>query len=190
MPEMRLRLVPDAPKVAGELRQPGMSEPVLEHSETEEWRVVASSPSYEVSSLGRVRRTTYLAIYRDSNGYAAVSLYENNRKKAKRVHILVGEAGFLGPKPSPKHQINHDNMDTMDARAKNLKYETGLENMRHSFRNGNRLLTTPRGENHRLSKLQPCQIHCIRTFAAATRWRQRRIGEHFGITQHATWCII
>jgi HNH endonuclease/NUMOD4 motif-containing protein len=175
-------------------QMPKMQKPLLEQAEieTEEWRTVREFPNYEVSNLGRVRRTTYITPYlQTGDEYLCVRIYDRNKRHERKVHGLVAAAGFIGPKPTPAHQVNHKDLNRTNARATNLEWMTQLENAQHSFREGHRLETVPRGEQHRLSKLHPHQIQCIRKFAAHTPWRQRSIGRSFGrISQHSIWMIV
>ena len=100
-------------------------------SENELWAPVPES-SYEVSSLGRVRRVgaqKCLVPYRDGKkGYVAVSLHGKQRK----IHQLVALA-FLGARPDGCVP-NHKNGIKNDNRASNLEWVTQSENCLHAFR--------------------------------------------------------
>ena len=149
----------------------------------EEWRVVTQYPNYEVSNLGRVRRTTYLRSQRSQEGYAAVQIYDRNHGVQRKIHRLVAEAGFIGPKPSGVHEVNHKDMDRMNPCASNLEWCTRLENSRHSWTYGNRRNTVARGEKSGNVKLTDHQVVCIRHFRRI--WRQRSIARKFGVSQNA-----
>lgn len=108
----------------------------------EEWRRVVGNDSYEVSSLGNVRR----AVAGDSNfakagrhlrpsrntRYSIVVLYSQHKGRAVKVHRLVA-AAFIGPCPEG-HEVNHINGERHDNRAENLEYVTPRQNVRHTFR--------------------------------------------------------
>ena len=108
---------------------------------TEEWRVLPSNSTYEVSSLGNVRSRDHLVwgggvmgFYtkpgRDlkpgiaSNGYPTVALGRGN---TRTVHSLVAEA-FLGPTPFGK-EIRHGDGNRENPKLDNLSFGTRLDNI-------------------------------------------------------------
>jgi hypothetical protein len=113
--------------------------------DVEEWVPVHREPwsdRYDVSSLGRVRnRKTGRIISRwvhesHSRRYLRVTLMVGGAKWGPRVHRLVLE-GFLGRRPSG-HGAAHWNGDTMDNRAKNLRWATPMENAADQLRHDTR----------------------------------------------------
>ena len=112
---------------------------------TEEWRpVVGFEKYYEVSSLGRVRRSIdglrrgikagfVLTTNVTKPGYPFVRLYDRDAKRTYSlvVHNLV-TAAFLGPKPKGI-QVNHVDGDKLNPAVKNLEYVTAGDNQRHAF---------------------------------------------------------
>jgi len=118
---------------------------------TEEWRPVEGFPSYEVSSLGRVRsldrvyevesiqgkRTTFtgkaISPFKNKNGYMSFSFCVCGKKTKAFVHRVVCKA-FKGPAPSSEHQVNHINGVRDDNRAENLEWLTAKQNAQHSFK--------------------------------------------------------
>lgn len=108
----------------------------------ERWCLVPWGYPYEVSNLGRLRRTrdaarcragTILRGSRDGKGYLRFCLSDSGRRRSVAIHWLVAWA-FLGPPPSASHQVNHLNGNKRDNRAANLEWATCGENVRHSFR--------------------------------------------------------
>ena len=104
----------------------------------EEWRpVVGCDGRYEVSDLGRVRRSapgraTYvgkiLKQSRSSQGYAIACL-SGGKGKARRwveTHLLVSRA-FMGPPPDGL-EVDHLDRDPGNPRLANLEYVTRAEN--------------------------------------------------------------
>lgn len=92
--------------------------------DAETWRVVPRHSSYEVSTLGRVRRCKsgrgaavgrLLKASIDSGGYLQVG----STRGALRVHVLVAEA-FIGAIPQGG-EVHHINRDRSDARLANLE---------------------------------------------------------------------
>lgn len=121
-----------------------VQEPIL--GEKEEWRpIVGYEGRYEVSNLGRVRRTPVIVGYQlSADGYCYVGLpldtendYGGLRRdgaQTVRVHRLVARA-FIGPCPEGK-EVNHiDGVPSHNA-VSNLEYVTRSENLRHAYRLG------------------------------------------------------
>lgn len=114
------------------------------NSEAEVWKPVVGWPDYEVSNLGRVKRTTIkISIIRERklpSGYKGVSLWLHAKPKKKQrtgtVHIMVAEA-FLGPRPSG-HDIHHKDRDRMNASATNLEYLPEKQHMSMHAKQENR----------------------------------------------------
>jgi hypothetical protein len=113
----------------------------------EEWRaVVGHEDGYEVSNLGRIRRVRHLPVTQIghvralgritvSRRYQTVQLYRYGRSSSHLVSRLVAEA-FLGPPPTPLHEVNHRNGDRSNNRPGNLEWVTRAENVRHSVQTG------------------------------------------------------
>ena len=137
---------------------------------TEEWRPVAGWESlYEVSSLGRVRsKHGVWTIKKDGiitanpgwNGYPSVGLHDGKRRSTNTVHKLVSIA-FLGPKPTPKHEVDHINGNRTDPRACNLRWVTRKQNAKYAaiMRGGNKHC---RGEKCNTAKLNSKQVRIAR----------------------------
>lgn len=136
----------------------------------EEWRQVEGWP-YEVSSLGRVRRTKggrgarpwcIMKHRTDHRGYWRIRLSRvvGTEAQSKRVaiHHLVCHA-FIGPRPDG-YQCNHKNGVKIDNRPENLEWVTPGENSRHAVRMG--LVSRPSGEDHPLSQFTNAQVLEIR----------------------------
>ena len=93
---------------------------------SEEWRpVVGYEGLYEVSNLGRVRRVAYvLATYVGKRGsatnYCRVRIFNERGGKQRSVHSLVA-AAFIGPRPSPLHEVNHKDGNPTNNTLENLE---------------------------------------------------------------------
>lgn len=122
---------------------------------SEEWRAIEGWP-YEVSSLGRIRRTgrargTISGTVRrqtvDKIGYFYVCLCCASPKKQKTllVHNLVCIA-FHGPRPQGHHAADDDGNKTNN-REDNLRWATPKENKA----DGQRLGEILRGEQHSMA---------------------------------------
>ena len=100
----------------------------------EEWREIPGS-EYSVSSEGRVasrHRGGRILRPGNRNGYLMVVLQGNGNVLYRSIHILVATA-FLGPRPTPRHQVNHKNGIRIENRVENLEWVTARENKRHSI---------------------------------------------------------
>ena len=109
---------------------------------SEIWLPVREFPEhYEVSNLGRLRRTKAYHLLdpskvrvpqKDRNGYICYMLSVENRPYLRSAHRMVADA-FLGPIPAGKH-VNHKNGDKADSRLENLELVSVGENRAHSYR--------------------------------------------------------
>lgn len=135
-------------------------------NEHEEWRaVIGWEGLYEVSDLGRVRRssggkgTRAGYVLRDSpttKGYRKVGLCDGARQKTRAVHKLVAEA-FIGPSPDGM-EVNHIDTDRTNNRRTNLEYVTPQGNSAHMAAMGH----STRGERAAHTHLTERDIRCIR----------------------------
>lgn len=161
----------------------------------EEWLSIEGFPLYEVSSVGRIRRIAptsnhphYGILKPGKMGsgrkqYLGVGLSNGTGTlQRKLVHRLVA-AAFIGPAPSPTHQVNHLNGDTQHNAAENLEWVTPSDNQRHSYRTG---LARPGanlhlGERHHSARLNEESVRELRSLAGTMS--QEALGRRFGIAQ-------
>jgi hypothetical protein len=103
---------------------------------SEEWKVIHQHPTYEVSTLGRIRNAVKHAkdnlehVRRpdiNSKGYARLRMLCGGRIVRKFVHRLVAET-YLD-NPDNKEMVDHINGDHTDNRLCNLRWTTRSENM-------------------------------------------------------------
>ena len=60
--------------------------------DSESWRAISGYPNYQVSDLGRVRKTTTWRILRGSvnpTGYRTIGLTQDGKKTTHYIHHLV-----------------------------------------------------------------------------------------------------
>lgn len=102
---------------------------------SESWRpVVGYEASYEVSDLGRVRKTgssVALIANPGKHPYLRVALIQNGKLKAVAIHLLVARA-FIGP--SMDLEVNHRDGNKFNPALSNLEYVTPAENRYHAYR--------------------------------------------------------
>lgn len=87
------------------------------------WKEISEYPTYEVSSLGRVRIKKNKKIRKygtNKQKVAFVILYSLGVPKCKAVHRLVAET-FLGPVPDG-HIVKHKDGNTANNELDNLEY--------------------------------------------------------------------
>lgn len=166
--------------------------------EQEVWVPIPGVPSYEVSSLGRVRGPKGIRSLKPSpDGYVRLPI--PRRKFHKTVHSLVAEA-FIGPRPD-MHCVNHKNWVRHDNRASNLEWVTYSRNLMHRpglepIANFEKRLNPKgppkrkaRGEAHGLSKYTAEQVRSVHRLHAEGKWR-RQISEATGVSYIAVCDIL
>lgn len=130
----------------------------------EEWRQ-SMVPNYEVSSLGRVRRSapgrkTYagrvMKQQLQGGNYFTVRPTVNGRNVIFYVHDLVA-AAFLGTRPADAI-VNHKDTDKTNNVWLNLEYTTHAGNMAHAAENG----CMAHGEGHPAHKLTDDRVRQLR----------------------------
>jgi hypothetical protein len=143
-------------------RKPELKRVRIEVIDGEIWRgVVGYEGAYEVSDLGRIkclkRRNKRGAVLYEkimkqnlsASGYRRIQLVKDGLCKIWSVHIIVALA-FIGGKPTPRHQVNHKDLNKQNNRLSNLEWCTPIENSEHAFKNG---AISQIGEGCHLSKL-------------------------------------
>lgn len=133
------------------------------------WRAVEGYEGlYEVSDLGRVRRTTtrrVLAPFRD-NGSLRIDLTRAQCRRRHSVADLVATA-FLPPAPRGC-VAGHKSDDTGDNRPSNLEWLTGAENASRWFRRQGR----PRGPDGSFLSKVMVEVEAAAVHEAKTEaWR-------------------
>lgn len=131
----------------------------------EEWRSLRE-PACEVSSHGRACvGGLILPGSKTAGGYRQIYI----KGQPWYVHRLVTEA-FLGPPPSPRHEVNHKNCVRHDNRIDNLEWVTRSENVLHSIAMGGRAnWRYVRGEEHGRTTLTESDVRRLRSLRADGR---------------------
>lgn len=110
------------------------------------WKQVPGAEDYQVSNLGRVRHVKVTYLKPDPHmrsGHLYVRIIRGKKKVKRGIHQLVAGL-FIGPAPSRRHMVLHNDGDPTRNVFDNLRWGTHLENMadrgRHGrHRNGARL---------------------------------------------------
>lgn len=148
--------------------------------------VVDYEDLYQVSNLARVMRVGVacgatagyiLNPCPVSGGYPTVWLSKDNRRRARRVHLLVAIA-FLGPCPDGK-ECRHLDGKPENAKLSNLAWGTKRENEADKLIHGTRFY----GENTNGAVLSNKDVYEIRELLAKGDLYQREIAAIFKISQ-------
>lgn len=134
----------------------------------ETWREFM--PNYEVSDLGRVRRSTagrktYAGRVMKQQLQAIGYMSVRPTRDGKNVHVYVHDAvaaAFIGPKPEG-HSVNHMDGNKTNNTPSNLEYVTHAQNMGHAARTG----LMVHGAAHPQSKLTDESVRSLRADRAS-----------------------
>jgi hypothetical protein len=99
---------------------------------------------------GRVNKRT---------GYLEVNLSIDSKTYFSQVHVLMAET-FLGPKPSPNHEVRHLDGVQLNNAWDNLAWGTPLENHEDRRRHG----TSGRGESNSMCSISGEKVEEILEF--------------------------
>lgn len=130
------------------------------------YQEVAGWPEYEISTDGQVRRkmpargATPGKVLKHSFhdfGYPIVELNRPGKRRRVEVHRLVAET-FIGPPPTPLHQVAHFDGVCTNCSLHNLRWATPAENDADKERHGTVML----GEKNSQAKLTKNQVIEIR----------------------------
>lgn len=147
------------------------------------WKPIPNT-DYAVSNTGKVasmkKGWRVMKGNKDGNGYASVCLCDGGGgARTVKVHKLVAEA-FLGPRPTPKHEVNHIDGIRTNPHVDNLEWVTRSGNQRHRFD----VLRHcgPRGEANGNTKITEAKARKI-IQRCATGETQRRVAADYGVAQ-------
>jgi len=148
------------------------------------WKTIDGFPDYEISSSGQVRRLTTNGRAKAGTilkthlrvGYQSVCLTARDRSRPRLyIHHLVADH-FLPPRPSPKHEVAHNDGTRTNSDASNLRWATRRENMADKLKHG----THQTCEKHPNAKLTIDRI-----FAARRRQKNgetlKNLAAEFGV---------
>jgi len=139
------------------------------------WKTIPSSPEYEISINGRIRRAAdsqprgngsilkkgfERKTQKDSSGYETILLISEGNKKLHMVHRLVLET-FVSPCPLG-NECNHKDGNKSNNHRFNLEWTTPSENQKHAYRMGLRIPRDQKGEKNAAAKLKEGEVWLIR----------------------------
>jgi hypothetical protein len=132
-----------------------------------EWRVCPRFSMYEVSECGDLRRAnrgrstsngTRIRGSIDTDGYLRYAIIDDEGKRAPvTAYRLVAEA-FVGPQPSPRHEVAHNNGSRTSCYFRDLRWATRQQNAGDQLAHG----TVQRGENNSHHKITEADVLFIR----------------------------
>jgi len=155
-----------------------------------EWRPFPGDTRYEVCSLGAVHNTRtghvlkpWLAGY----GYWYVQLGAKGLKTG--IHRLVALT-FLGPPPSPLHEVAHSDGNRHNNAITNLRWATHAQNVADSFVHGTAHVPVFRGQRHPRTTLTDSAVREIRRRYSGRRGEQIRLAREFDVSRHVIHHIV
>lgn len=146
------------------------------------WRPITTTGFegvYEISNLGRIRRTggQLLTPAQHGRGYQSVTLADRGARKNALIHRLVLEA-FVGPCPD-QQESRHLNGDRADNHLSNLAWGTSSENELDKRRHG----TSQIGIRNGQAKLTERQVKEIIRRYANGGVSQKTLAAVYGVQQ-------
>lgn len=128
-------------------------------------------------------RNRYLKPHQRKNGYQQISLMIDGAVYREYVHRIVAEV-FLGPPPSPQHEIAHNDGNPKNNCLLNLRWATKKQNQNDRIAHN----TVQRGETHHNAKLTAALVNEIRSKSNSVSGRT--LSKMFGITYYTISDII
>ena len=179
-------------------RQPDARAKITLSISEPEWRPIPDWSHYEVSEWGDIRRVkawrtrkpgAVLAPFFRNNGYVQIVLYTNGHARRFLIHRLVAFT-FLGPQPTPLHEVAHLNGNGRNNHYSNLCWMLHRENEAHKALHG----TLRRGSQVGTALLDEPKVRLIKSLLQMGKSRQA-LAQRFGvsastirqISQNTTW---
>lgn len=141
------------------------------------WLPISGFPDYQVSAAGAVRRSQDAHGYPAGRplkpkcnrfGYLSVCLYHEGHRHDVFLHRLVTLA-FLGPQPTPSHEVAHGDGNKTNNDWRNLRWATKSQNCQQKREHG--ALPDIKGEKHPHARLTNSVVLAMR--------ERRREGAYF-----------
>lgn len=136
--------------------------------------IIGYEGKYKVTREGKVYSlisSSFLTPFKKGDGYPAVILRAEGKRKSFYVHRLVAQA-FL-PNPDNLPCVNHKDEDKSNPHADNLEWCDRFYNMGYSMAK-KYVLTSPCGELHEVTNLSAyCRLHGLSAskLSETGKWR-------------------
>lgn len=138
-------------------------------------RELAQFDRMKIKRVGRKR-------IRIPTGYRSVTLARDGKCRSEYVHALVMLA-FVGPYPSPDHEVLHGDGNRANNALTNLRYGTVLDNLDDREQHGNVLRGERHGRTvHSLATIREIKVRLARGEKAAQI--ARAVGCNHGTVSH------
>jgi len=128
------------------------------------WKdIVGYEGLYQINNFGEIMSIKSGLLRKQQlncKGYPVIKLNKNNVTTGYIVHRLVAQA-FIN-NPDNKEEVNHKDSVRHNNRVNNLEWVTRSENLKHSYREGNKLPNTPIGEKCPWAKLTEKDVKLIK----------------------------
>lgn len=133
-------------------------------------RKIPGFSKYLVSEDGKIYRFgRELCFWTDRDGYLRCCITDDNgRRRMISSHAAVALA-FIGPKPSPKHEVCHNDGSKSNNHFSNLRWGTRKENHQDLKRHGTSLI----GEKNGRAKLTEENVNEIKRVIKSSMGKQR-----------------
>lgn len=164
-----------------------------------EWRDIEGWP-YLVSEDGQIKRggnpgpgikvgVVLRQAVNKRTHYAHVTLWDRSRSLTVSIHPIVARA-FIGPPPTPAHEVSHRDGNKLNNRWTNLEWLTRQGNVAHADSLGLRRLDNfvLKGEKNRQAKLRNKDIPSIRR-SLKSGVRVSAIAKQYGVSSSAITLI-
>lgn len=105
------------------------------------------------------------------------------------IHRLVA-LSFLGPPPSPLHEVAHNDGDRNNNALTNLRWATHAENVADCIRHGTARVPAFRGQRHPRATLSDSEVREIRRSHTGRRGEQIQLAREFGVSRYVIHHIV
>lgn len=152
----------------------------------EQWKTIPEFRDYQISSHGRLLRRTngkgtwgrrFIGTNISISGYYRAALRRNSQEFMVQVHRMVAFV-FIGPPPSPIHEVRHLDGNKLNNHFSNLAWGTRADNEADKVIHGR----SNRGERHGMSKLTESAVREMRRLRL-TGMLHREIATQFNVSR-------
>lgn len=148
---------------------------------------------YMISNKGRIKTTKYgrsgnrtkiISMCIGSSGYPTVKVWDGEKNRTKSLHQLVALT-YLGECPEG-YQVNHIDGDKMNNDPSNLEYVTRQDNIRHSFAELDRDISSKLSEEDVINIRKAAKERTL-TVKEIVKKFNISVGTYYNIKNKVTW---